>query len=189
MRLDYTPPSAWMGLEHFLNWLIITKQPEIFVEVGVYNGFSYFCACQTVKAHELKTSCYGVDTWQGDIHTEYPNGDEIFTTVTMHNDNFYKDFSRLIRKPSVEAARDFENRSLDIIHIDAGHRYEDIKGDFFAWLPKMKKGSVVLIHDVVCTGPEIGVNRFWNEVMQFFPSFHIDYSYGLGVLTIDRYPE
>jgi hypothetical protein len=133
-----------------------------------------------------------VDTWEGDIHTVYNSEDHpdtIYETVRRHNENNYKDFSKLIRQPSIIAARGVSDRSVDILHIDAGHTYEAIKSDFTSWLPKMKKGGVVLIHDTVCTGPDIGVNEFYNEIHGLFPSFNFDHSYGLGVLTIDRYPQ
>ncbi len=190
MTPDYNPPSAWYGHENFLHWLLVTTQPHIFVEVGVHHGFSYFVACQTVKAKNTGTICYGVDTWKGDEHTVYdPEGhpDLIYETVKRHNEA-YKAFSSLIRKPSVKAAGDFHDRSVELLHIDAGHTYEAIKDDFFAWIPKMRKGGIILIHDTVCMGPGLGVNEFYNEIKDLFPSFNMTNAYGLGVLTIDRYP-
>ena len=195
MIVEYNAPSAWAGLEHFLDWLIYTKNPNLYVEVGVHHGFSYFAACQSIKAHGLRTFVTGIDTWQGDVHANYTDGDEIFRTVSAYNQEHYSAFSALRRMTSVEAAKDETDMTIDILHIDAGHRYQDIHSDFFAWLPKMKKGGTILVHDVCLTTEQpddengVGVNRFWNEVMHFFPSFHLPYSCGLGVLTIDKYPD
>jgi hypothetical protein len=40
---------------------------------------------------------------------------------------------------SAEAAAFFRNRSVDMVFIDGGHRYEDVWGDIEAWLPKTRK--------------------------------------------------
>ena len=130
---NYEVPTAWKGHENFLHWLFVIKQPNIFVEVGVYHGFSYFCACQIVKGHNLGTLCIGVDTWEGDIHTVYnteDHPDTIYETVRRYNETNYKDFSQLRRQPSIVASASVNDRSVDILHIDAGHTYEAIKSDF-----------------------------------------------------------
>jgi predicted O-methyltransferase YrrM len=196
MIVQYDVESAWKGHEDFLAWLIATKRPECYVEVGVYRGFSYFAACQTIKALDIECKVFGVDTWEaGYCYTDSP--EDVFGAVSAHNDQNYEAFSSLIRKASVEAAKGFKDRSIDILHIDAGHSYEEVRSDFMAWLPKMKKGGVVMFHDTsldaVGIGPDgkvldLGVNRFFNELLGIFPAFNFSHSCGLGVLTIDRYP-
>ena len=66
-----------------------------------------------------------------------------------------------------------------------------------AWLPKMKLRCICMFHDTsldaVGIGPDgkvldLGVNKFFNEIIQVFPAFNFTHSCGLGVLTIDRYP-
>lgn len=54
-----------------------------------------------------------------------------------------------IRKFSVEAAKDFEDESLDFVYIDANHDYEHVKEDLHAWTPKVKEGGVVAGHDYI----------------------------------------
>ena len=196
MIVDYDVISAWKGHEDFLAWLISTKRPDVYVEVGVYHGFSYFAACQIIKGLKLGTVVHGVDTW-GPGHCYTDNPEDAFIAVNKHNEENFKEFSHLIRKQSVDAAEEMADRSIDILHIDAGHSYEEVKNDFMAWLPKMKKGGVVMMHDTsldaVGMGPDgkvldLGVNRFFNEVIQIFPAFNFTHSCGLGVITIDRYP-
>jgi len=54
-------------------------------------------------------------------------------------------------KPSVEAAKEIENESLDYVFIDAEHTYEAVSADIEAWLPKIRKDGRGLIsgHDYV----------------------------------------
>jgi len=48
-----------------------------------------------------------------------------------------------IEKKSIDAAKDFEDQSLDFVYIDACHKYESIKEDIYAWFPKIKTNMFI----------------------------------------------
>lgn len=53
-----------------------------------------------------------------------------------------------MRGDSVEAAQHWPSgRPIDLLFIDAGHEYEQVKGDIMAWTPLVKIGGVVAFHD------------------------------------------
>lgn len=53
----------------------------------------------------------------------------------------------MLRLPSVEAAQWIPGQSLDLVWIDADHRYEKVREDIDAWLPKVKPGRYIGGHD------------------------------------------
>lgn len=55
-----------------------------------------------------------------------------------------------------------ENELFDMCFIDAGHMYEDIKQDWQDYIPLVKPGGVIMLHDTVNT--DAGVNKLWEEV-------------------------
>lgn len=51
-----------------------------------------------------------------------------------------------LKVSSVEAARRVPN-NLDIVFLDANHRYEFIKQDIAVWYPKLRVGGILIGHD------------------------------------------
>ncbi len=86
---------------------------------------------------------------------------------------------------------------LDLLFIDGDHSYEGVKKDFEMYAPLVRKGGVIVFHDIV-PGPSHlvgGVPRFWNELKHklirsgtaLFKEFVRDWSqkgYGLGVVVV-----
>jgi len=48
---------------------------------------------------------------------------------------------------SEEAAKEFEDQSLDMGFLDANHTYESAKQDIKLWTPKVKIGGLFVFHD------------------------------------------
>src|SRR5258708_16265827 len=61
--------GPWQMHLAFAYHLIRELNPNVFVELGVYKGESYFAFCQSVHENNLVTQCYGVDTLPGDLHS------------------------------------------------------------------------------------------------------------------------
>jgi len=68
-----------------------------------------------------------------------------------------------IGKPSVEAAKEIPDKSLDLVFIDANHKYRHVKEDIMAWLPKARDGGMLCGHDY-CPA-EKGVYQAVNELL------------------------
>jgi hypothetical protein len=145
-------------------------KPKLFVELGVHTGMSYFAFCQSVKTNQLSTLCYAVDTWKGDEHAG-TYGEEVWLDVQDYNSREYTAFSYLLRNTFNEALTYFENKTIDLLHIDGCHTYEAVKTDFENWRPKMTDNGLVIFHDTVVREREFGVYKFWAELKQQYPTF------------------
>jgi len=172
-------------LEHapFAFWLTGAVRPRNYVELGTHWGFSYFAFCQAVAALELDTRCYAVDTWTGDIHAGF-YGEDIYAHVVEYNRAHYPDFSTLLRETFDEAHGRFANGSIDLLHIDGRHLYEDVKHDFEYWSDKLSERAIVLFHDTTVYDRGFGVHKFWDELSGRYPHFNFMHGYGLGVLGV-----
>ena len=77
----------------------------------------------------------------------------------------------LIKKSSVDAAKDFIDECLDWVYIDSDHGYGFVKEDIESWFPKVRKGGVVSGHDYIkareTLRPGDGVPEVWMAVDEF----------------------
>ena len=175
------PTSAWIQHAPFAFWLVEKLKPNSFVELGTHYGYSYFCFCQQVASLKLPTSCAAVDMWTGDRHAGFYD-ESVFDAVREVNAANYSSFSRLLRMTFDDAVGQFDDGSIDLLHIDGRHLYEDVKHDFETWRCKLSSRSVVLFHDTQVYDRDFGVFRFWTEISQTLPHFEFTHGFGLGVL-------
>jgi len=177
--------SAWHEHAPFAFWLTEAIEPRTFVELGTHTGFSYLAFCQAVQRLGLPTSCYAIDTWVGDDHAGF-YGEEVHATLSATNATYYAAFSRLLRTLFDDALPYFHDRSIDLLHIDGRHAYEDVLHDFETWRPKLSERAVVLFHDTNVRERGFGVWRLWEELAAEHPSFDFLHGHGLGVLAPGR---
>ena len=183
---DYLEQSAWIEHAPFAFWLIESHRPRTLVELGTHGGYSYFAFCQAAKTLGLDTRCYAVDHWKGDIHAGF-YGEEIYQRVHEYSERCYAAFSSIVRSTFDEALVHFPDASIDLLHLDGRHFYEDVKHDFESWRPKLSDRAVVLFHDTQVQERRFGVFRVWEELQGAFPSFEFLHGHGLGVLGYGKH--
>ena len=174
----YWSPSAWTEHVPFAFWIMGALKPRVYVELGVHYGMSYFACCQMAAEKRLGTRCYAVDTWSGDEHAGFYS-DEIFHQVEEHNRLYYADFSSLLRMRFDEALDHIPDGSVDLLHVDGRHFYDDVKVDFESWIPKLSERAVVMFHDTEVRERDFGVWKLWSELESQFPSFNFLHGHGL----------
>lgn len=123
------------------------------VEVGVFKGG----LSNRLLMNKPDLFLHIVDSWatgsqeykdSGDYHANLTEEEqEKFYQETLRNTEFAKERTKIWRMDSVEAAKQFEDKSLDFVFIDADHSYEGCKRDIEAWRPKLKDTGLLCGHD------------------------------------------
>lgn len=175
--------SAWLEHAPFAFWLMENLAPRTVVELGTHKGFSFLTLCQAVKEMDFDARIYAVDTWQGDKHAGYYSS-EIFDALEAELRTLYPGIGVLIKSTFTEARPQFGKGSIDLLHIDGRHMYEDVLEDFRTWKDTLSDKGVVLLHDTCVQRDDFGVWKFWNEIEGSFPSFEFFHGNGLGVLVV-----
>ena len=181
-RPERIAASAWIGHIPFAMYLADLLRPRVIVELGTFTGVSYCAFCQAVQEIPFDARCYAIDTWRGDEQTGFYD-DNVLLDLRRHHDHRYSRFSSLIQSTFDEGLGRFADGSIDLLHIDGAHGYEDVKHDFESWLPKMSTEGVMLMHDICERAADFGVWKLWAEIKTRYPTFEFLHEHGLGVLA------
>lgn len=100
-------------------------------EIGVFDGRYSEILCQNIP--KLILIC--VDIWPKE------------PIYQMAKDRLANYGVALVRKSSMEAAKEVRDESLDFVFIDADHKYNAVKKDITLWSKKVKAGGIVSGHD------------------------------------------
>lgn len=172
--------GAWTNHLHFGYDLVAVMKPALLVELGVDRGESYFTFCQAAAENQTGTRCFGIDTWRGDQHAGGYD-ETTFAQVTEHNRAHYESFSTLLRSNFDEALSQFADASIDVLHLDGLHTEMAVRHDVESWLPKLRRGGILLLHDVRVRTKDFGVWKIWAELQQQSRSWTFEDGPGLGV--------
>ncbi|OQY60180.1 MAG: hypothetical protein B6245_02925 [Desulfobacteraceae bacterium 4572_88] len=182
-----TDIAGWHAHMPFAFAIMQMLCPKIFVELGTHKGDAYCAFCQAAEKLNLDCSCYAVDSWRGDKHAGFYEP-EIFEEFREYHEPLYRHFSKFLKMQFDEALACFADKSIDLLHIDGLHQYEAVKHDFYAWLPKMSRKGVILLHDTQVYKNNFGVWKLWKEIKDKYPNFEFTHSHGLGVLGVGESP-
>jgi predicted O-methyltransferase YrrM len=130
------------------------------VEVGVNHGFFSDRLLRQSNLEHL----FAVDLWERDgDEASQLNYIRAAARLAMHRTRV-----SLLRMESGDACQLFPNESLDVVFIDADHRYDPVMRDMELWYPKIKPGGVLSGHDYWVDRPD---NCTFNDVKRAVDHF------------------
>ena len=174
--------AYWEGHRDFAYDLLQFVRPERLVELGSQYGCSLFTFCQAVRDFKLDTEINAVDMWSGDIGAEI-TGEEVYALVRKTAATYYPEVNLHLFQMCFDDARpNFADNSIDILHIDGGHTFEDVEHDFTTWLPKLKENGIVLFHDVYSPIDQGSCDHWEKTKKEYDCYFDFTHSCGLGIL-------
>lgn len=125
------------------------KENMVVAEIGSWKGMSTSILAKTVKP--FGGTIFAIDHWLGSIgvfeHKQVETDDMLsIFRYNMKALNIFDIVHPLVMTSKI-ATSIFKDNSLDMVFIDADHRYSHIKEDIEMWLPKLKQGGIIAGHD------------------------------------------
>lgn len=111
------------------------------VEIGSYLGASACILADSISERHGRLMC--VDTWTNLAMSE--GSRDTFAEFTR-NTSCFKNTITPVRCDSVEAAARIAE-PIDLLFIDGDHSFEGCSRDLRAWLPRLRSGGIVALHD------------------------------------------
>jgi predicted O-methyltransferase YrrM len=141
----------------------------VFVELGAYKGKSTLFIVTEINNRNRNIKFHTIDTFEGDSGSNDEQEIEAYRKVNVskmfdefsENTKHLKEHFNVIVGKSDESSKFFEDNSVDVIFIDAGHSYDAVIRDIKSWLPKIKDGGIMSGHDYDSWA---GVNKAVNEI-------------------------
>jgi hypothetical protein len=141
---------------YIYNNFIHDKNIKTIVEIGVYNG----CFLLPVTCMNNNTLSYGIDPYESFIQNDIEDKDlykvaesistngEFLNNVynrLIENINKFKLNVNILRNKSENVVNNFDNNSIDILHIDGSHDYEFVLKDLSLYSDKIINDGIIII--------------------------------------------
>ena len=151
---------------------IKNKNIKVIVEIGVYNG----CFLLPITVLNNNVLSYGIDPYKPYLQTDIENNKKLFElakSMSM-NANFLENvYNRLIaniteHKINVKIIRDtaenaiinFEDNTIDILHIDGNHDYNSVLKDIQLYSKKIISNGIIVMDDINWQGVKKALDEF-----------------------------
>lgn len=144
---------------------------SLFVEVGCFFGRStgFLAACIINKKKSIRL--HAIDIWpEIKVGEKYYEESGIGRFNGSMYDMFLVNMGPLLsviepkRKGSLEAAKDYEDETIDFLFLDNNHLYEHVIKELEEWYPTVKTGGIIAGHDYHSRrhrGVKKGVDEFF----------------------------
>ena len=140
--------------------LVLQVKPKTVVELGVFGGRSLVAMGLGMKRMQAPGLVYGVDPWTTEAVLEGTmnevdriwwgqcNLGRVFGSCLEGIVNSgTAEWIRLLCCTSEQASKQFEQDSIDILHIDSNHSEETSTKEVHLWFPKVKRGGHIWFDD------------------------------------------
>jgi len=155
---NYKSKCYWPNLYGAITYLAKLNHAKTVVEVGVAYGYHAEFILENLPQIEYfgvdpyKANYDPLDPFSGDVKklfqdlSDQKSFDRLFDAINFKL-NKLSETSKLIRKSSVEASREFADGSIDLIYIDGDHTYDSVINDLNAWWDKVNQEHGIISGD------------------------------------------
>lgn len=129
---------------------------NVAIEIGTWRGDFASVMCDKLRPNKF----YAIDPFMlYEGYTDKPNENEFANqrnldmladrTAGRVNSMLPDGRSVMLREMSCKAIQNFEDNSLDVVYVDADHKYEPVLADIRAWYAKVKPGGILCGDDYI----------------------------------------
>lgn len=156
---------------------LISEKPDngTFVEIGIFGGINLFNNYDILNNKQW--SIYGIDPHEkieifNGVKSENLQNDitnERFIKFKSFRENIEKIIKlynlniKYINNTSWNAYNIFDDKSIDILHIDGDHSFDGVLKDLELFYPKMKKDGYIIMDDYSWSCIRDAVNTYFNN--------------------------
>lgn len=123
----------------------------VIVEIGSYLGKSTEIMARN---SDFTVKLYAVDTWDNRATGDLPTKDTY--AEFMENTKAFSEKIVPMRGLSSEMVKGWD-KQIDLMFIDGDHSFAAVYDDLYRWIPFIRKGGVLLLHDYM--EPTCGVKE------------------------------
>ena len=161
--------------------LSMIYKPKVAVELGVLEGYSLIDIASPMR--RTGDIAYGYDLFE-----DYEFKHDTQENVQDRLNAFHLDNIKLIKQDAFEAAKNHEDESVDLLHIDLSNDGEKLKRAFSFWFPKVKIDGLILFEG----GSKDRDENEWMKKYDREPIFcfmdELRNKYKVDFITLSPYP-
>ena len=137
--------SAGFDFENIYTEMVGKYNNATFVEVGCFEGGSTVYMAELIKKSGKNIKFYAVDLFEN----YRPTNGQVSPSYKKFKQNTlrFAKYITVLKMDSVVASRQFADKSIDFVFLDADHTYKKVKRDIECWMPKVKDSGTLAGHD------------------------------------------
>lgn len=164
--------ATWENIHGYFNFgnlysAMVDYYPDDshFVEVGAWLGRSAAFMATEIQKSGRRIKFDVIDIWKTGEWSDEPHfqieqevGGDLYKAFINNIEKCgLLDYVNPIRNFSLEEVKNYKDRSLEFVFVDACHSEPEVIKDIEAWLPKVKKGGILAGDDYNWEGVRKGV--------------------------------
>jgi predicted O-methyltransferase YrrM len=154
--------------------LLARKRPQVVVEIGTYQGGSFYALCKVADPHavllsiDLPGGLFGGGYDEKALHAMQGYG---MRTQSLHF--LACDSHDLSTRDAVVELLD--GRPIEFLMIDGDHRYDGVRRDFELYSSLVAAGGLIAFHDILPHPrvPSCQVDVLWDNIRQRYRHFEL----------------
>lgn len=172
--------DEWIRYGPLMGVLVRGLKPRSILQLGSCDDYLYYSLCHAVSEADLPTRFYSISPWLSDT-SEAALKDRAYYEAQARNLS-YSAFSTLMRKTPRDALDAFDDKTIDLLLIDARHCRDNVENTFETWTPKLSDCAIFAVHGAELSDRQSADARFWWSLATQLPSLTFPNPYRLGVL-------